>query len=575
MVGLVVGVCWLGFAAAADAGITPVPGSPFATGDIPSIESLAFSPSGGLLAVPNQNGKTVSVLSVNQSTGALTPVSGSPFANGGAEPESVAFSPDGRFLATANIIAGTVSVFSINPSTGALVDVGASPFPAAGHPYSLVFSPVGGLLAAANLQDNTVSVFSVDQTTGALTLVSGSPFATGAQPDGVAFSPDGGLLAVTNGPDNTVSVFSVNQSTGALTQVSGSPFATGGFPESVAFNRRGGLLATGNTVNGGTDGTVSVFSVNESTGALTQVSGSPFATGPSSGISSVAFSRDGGRLAAANYQASTVSLFSVNQGTGALTAVSGSPFASGGNPAFPVLVAFSPHGRFLATANEGGTVSMFSVDVGGGFGPSATSVGLPSSSLDPSVAGQAVTFTVNVSPVPDGGTVQFTDPGTTIPGCGAVPVDTSNGQASCTTTFSTPGSYGVQAVYSGDGFFASSQSSVLTHTVASPPPPQPTPTLLRLSSSTNPVFVRRQVTYTAHVTPVPDGGHVTFFDNGHVIPGCANLPVIATGTATCKWAYSWAAARTIKARYTGTPRFANSAANKLIETVKRRPHHTH
>ena len=90
-------------------------------------------------------------------------------------------------------------------------------------------------------------------------------------------------------------MFSVG-SGGALTQVTGSPFATGRDPESVAFSPGGGLLATANVG----DSTVSVFSVG-SGGALTAVTGSPFATG--SGPVSVAFSPGGGLLATANASA--------------------------------------------------------------------------------------------------------------------------------------------------------------------------------------------------------------------------------------------------------------------------------
>lgn len=75
--------------------------------------------------------------------------------------------------------------------------------------------------------------------------VPGSPFAIGSAPSSVAFSPDGGPLATANYvPTGSVSVFSVNQMTGALSAVPGSPFATGSEPFSVAFSPGGGLLAT-------------------------------------------------------------------------------------------------------------------------------------------------------------------------------------------------------------------------------------------------------------------------------------------------------------------------------------------
>lgn len=283
--------------------LTQASGSPFLTQTDPY--SLAFSPSGGLLAVanstPDNAAGTVSVFSVDQTSGAIVPVSGSPFATGSYS-DSVAFSPSGGLLATASLGDGTVSVFSVNQATGGLTPVAGSPFTTGATPTSVAFSPSGGQLAVAttegsNTATGAVAVFSVNQASGALNPVSGSPFATGPQPVSVAFSPTGGLLATADaeGLDgDTVSVFSFDQTSGALTPVSGSPFLTGRAPGSVAFSPRGGLLATANQL----DDSVSVFSVNQGSGALTPVSGSPVETG--AGPGSVAFSPSGALLATAN-----------------------------------------------------------------------------------------------------------------------------------------------------------------------------------------------------------------------------------------------------------------------------------
>ncbi len=324
-----------------------VSGSPFAAGNGPV--SVAFSPGGGLLATANQADSTVSVFSVGAG-GALTEINGSPFATGNA-PRSVVFSPDGTLLATANQSDNTVSVFAVGAG-GALTEVKGSPFATGVSPFSVAFSPGGGLLATANEADSTVSVFSVGAG-GALTEVLGSPFATDGNPFSVAFSPDGTLLATSNqvpsktGPTGMVSVFSVGAG-GALTEISGSPFAAGpGFPFSIAFNPSGTLLATADAIKSPTGpiGAISMFSVGAG-GALTQISGSPFATGRFP--FSVAFSPGGGLLATANQADSTVSVFSVGAG-GALSEASGSPFATGGSP---FSVAFSPGGGLLATANQ-------------------------------------------------------------------------------------------------------------------------------------------------------------------------------------------------------------------------------
>src|SRR4051812_27356881 len=87
---------------------------------------------------------------------------------------------------------------------------------------------------------------------------------------------------------NTISGFSVNATTGALTPLPGSPFSTGGYGSPGAFfalNRIttvtvGGssFLYAGNN-NNNTSGTVSAFQI-ESNGNLVTVSGSPFQASP-------------------------------------------------------------------------------------------------------------------------------------------------------------------------------------------------------------------------------------------------------------------------------------------------------
>ena len=350
---LVVGLAWVGLLAGAAGALAqpafmPVAGSPFMTGVGPA--SVAFSPSGGLLATADATDGTVSVFSV-AADGALTAV-GTPVPTHARLPVSVAFSPSGGLLATANSGAGSVSVFSV-AADGALTPVGTTPTGVGSDPMSVAFSPSGGLLATANFNANKVSVFSV-AAGGALNPVAGSPFMTGVGPASVAFSPSGGLLATADPTDGTVSVFSV-AADGALTAV-GTPVPTHArLPVSVAFSPSGGLLATANSGAG----SVSVFSV-AADGALTPVGTT--STGVGSGTMSVAFSPSGGLLATANFNANKVSVFSVAD-DGALTPVTDSPFMTGSGPAS---VAFSPSGGLLATANQlGNSVSMFAPT--GGF----------------------------------------------------------------------------------------------------------------------------------------------------------------------------------------------------------------
>lgn len=61
---------------------------------------------------------------------------------------------------------------------------------------------------------------------GTFVEVPGSPVTTGGYPNQVVFSPSGRLVATDNDGQSTVSVFSVDPSSGKLAPVPGSPFAT-------------------------------------------------------------------------------------------------------------------------------------------------------------------------------------------------------------------------------------------------------------------------------------------------------------------------------------------------------------
>ena len=176
---------------------------------------------------------------------------------------------------------------------------------------------------------------------------------------------------------NTVSAFSVGAD-GTLTQVAGSPFPTGGTgaggglfaSNRIAATTAGDLLFAANTE---TDD-ISVFKINPSTGALTLVPGSPFATGNVGGNFagiSVAATPNGKFLMAASFGSSNVAVFSISS-NGALSPIAGSPFPTQANP-FSINI--SPNGKFLAVAE--GDVEMFNIASGGAL----TSLGLFPSGL--------------------------------------------------------------------------------------------------------------------------------------------------------------------------------------------------
>ncbi|MGW3010143.1 Ig-like domain repeat protein [Streptomyces sp. NPDC001219] len=141
----------------------------------------------------------------------------------------------------------------------------------------------------------------------------------------------------------------------------------------------------------------------------------------------------------------------------------------------------------------------------------ATTSTTVSSSPDPSVTGQPVTFTATVAPTPPGagvptGTVAFTFGD----GTAAITTPLSGGVATVTHAYTTASGspHTVTANYSGDVNFSSS-SGTDTQTVA------PATTLTTVATAPDPSVVGQPVTLTATVTPVAPGagvptGAVTF-----------------------------------------------------------------
>ena len=121
------------------------------------------------------------------------------------------------------------------------------------------------------------------------------------------------------------------------------------------------------------------------------------------------------------------------------------------------------------------------------------------SSANPSVAGQAVTFTATVSAVAPGsgtpgGTVTFKD-GTTTLGTGTL----SAGQATLTSSSLSVGSHSITAVYGGDDSYKTNTSSVLSQAV------NKDASSIALSSSANPSVFGQAVTFTATLSAVAPG----------------------------------------------------------------------
>jgi Bacterial Ig-like domain (group 3) len=197
-----------------------------------------------------------------------------------------------------------------------------------------------------------------------------------------------------------------------------------------------------------------------------------------------------------------------------------------------------------------------------GTGPRTPTVTSVQGNPNPGTVGQSVSYVATITPLPDGGTVAFTDNGVTLSGCGAVPVITSIGVASCSTTYGATGSHSIIASYSGDSSFAASSGGPITEQVNAGS------TTTTTVSSSNPSTTGGRVTYTATVSPTPDGGTIGFTDNAATLSGCGAVTVnTSTGKASCTTSYSAAGSHSIAANYSGDTNFTASSGSLTQQVI--------
>jgi outer membrane protein assembly factor BamB len=95
-----------------------------------------------------------------------------------------------------------------------------------------------------------------------------------------------------------------------------------------------------------------------------------------------------------------------------------------------------------------------------------------------------------------------------------------------------------------------------------------TTTTTAVASSSNPSTVGGSVTYTATVSPTPNGGTVKFTDNAITLAGCGAVAVnTSTGKAACTTSYGAAGSHAIVASYSGDTNFAASSGSLTQQVI--------
>lgn len=206
---------------------------------------------------------------------------------------------------------------------------------------------------------------------------------------------------------------------------------------------------------------------------------------------------------------------------------------------------------------NGDTSATFSQTVN----PSSTTTAV-SSSVNPTVFGQAVKFTATVSALAPGagsatGSVTFMDGASSL---GTVAL--SGGAANLTTATLIVATHNVSAVYSGDSNFTTSTSPGFAQTV------NKDNTLMGLNSPSPSVF-GQPVMFTATMSAIAPGsgiptGTVTFTDEGAVL----GAPALSGSAASLTTAGLAVGSHSITATYNGDAEF-NGASNALSQVVSK------
>jgi 6-phosphogluconolactonase len=301
---------------------------------------LALLPSKKFLYAINSNANTISIFSVASDgslnlTGAPTPTH--------PGPNAALIDPTGAYLLVTNNIEGDISVYSIDSSSGILSEVAGSPFPVNNDPTQMVFRRDGQFLYVTNPNIGMVSAFAFSN--GVLTPVQGSPVFSGAGAISAAVDTSDRFLYVTNPSANNlppysstignVSGFNIDQTTGALTPMLGSPFAplTGTVgPTTVLADPSGKFVYA---IAPGSSYSIWCFTINAENGQLVSATGSPFSL--AAGGLFALFDQVGHYFYIGSQTENGVEGYTYNPSTGVPTVITGSPFVTGTAPGAMVL----------------------------------------------------------------------------------------------------------------------------------------------------------------------------------------------------------------------------------------------
>jgi 6-phosphogluconolactonase (cycloisomerase 2 family) len=316
---------------------TLIPNGFAAVNQFPS--AIAVHPSNKYVFAIAQSVSQLQVYFLDDATGRLHEIADSPLATGLASPFALAFDPSGRYVYLAGRVSNNIMGYEFDAQSAKLQPIKTMPVPTGGQrARQLAMHPSGRFMYSVNVYSDTVSGFKVNPKSGVLTPVKGSPFWVGRAPvnivapmadipEGITqgpynirIHPSGDYVFVCNWMSASVSAFKVDQTSGELTLVEGSPFESDPHPYDLIVSPDGRYLYSAHWV---LDSIVS-FEINPDSGQLKRLKSADMIT-LGQGPVDMWFDQSANALYVSHYFTHNIARFRYEPNTGALTPTDSTP----------------------------------------------------------------------------------------------------------------------------------------------------------------------------------------------------------------------------------------------------------
>ena len=296
----------------------------------------------------NQSDNSVSIFTVNKTTGELTQIN---TLIGGNSPSSIYIPPQGNYLYMASTSENKIILYTLDANTGGLTFTNS--YSGGSGVISLIADTEGRYLYSADSLSNKIFMFKINSTDGTLTPLTAVSVATGNYPIHLSIDPSGSFVYAMNRDSDSESQFVLNYTTGELTPLVVSSQLTGTKPLQAAIDPLGSYAFATNFIGN----SLSNFKIDPVRGELKLYA--TLTTALSSGPSSLQFHPSGNYLYVAESTANQIRQMSLDRTNGILQPLATATVSQTGNPYY-ILSDYG--GKFLYSVNKtGNSVSLYTI----------------------------------------------------------------------------------------------------------------------------------------------------------------------------------------------------------------------